>query len=110
MKTSSGKEAISRVRVDIFGETCTVRGDGADPEYIAGLARMVDERMRDLAGQAPSLPRTRLALLVALNMADELTQARSATLSEDVPDQSLIVQKTRYLIGLLDEGMVGDGF
>lgn len=109
----SGSDTVSRVRVDIYGETCTVRGDGADPEYIAGLARLVDERMRDLATQAPSLTRAKLATLVALNLADELMQARAGQRDDadpSAPDQALIVQKTRYLIDLLDEGMVGDGF
>ncbi len=109
--TSSGKETVSRVRVDIYGEPCTVRGDGADPEYIAEVARLVDRRMRELASQAPGLSRTKLATLVALNLADELLQERSTgTKGADLPDQDLIVQKTRYLIDLLDEGIVGDSF
>jgi hypothetical protein len=50
---------------------------------------------------------------VALNLADELMQARAGQRDDSdpsAPDQDLIVQKTRYLIDLLDEGMVGDGF
>jgi cell division protein ZapA len=103
------KETVSRVRVHIYGETCTVRGDGADPEYIAGLARLVDERMRELAAQSPSMTRARLALLVALNLADELMQEK-AERAKDGVDPDLIAQKTRHLIELLDEGIVGDSF
>jgi len=100
--------AISRLRVDIFGESCTVRGDGADPDYIAELARMVDQRMRDLAKQAPGMSRSRLAILVALNLADELMQSQSS--KDESVDQSLVVQKTRQLIELLDDGIIGDSF
>lgn len=109
MNGSSVKEAPARVRVDIFGETYTVRGDGANPEYIATLARAVDERMRELAARSPAMPRNRLAVLVALNLADDLTQCRLEK-ADRGPDPELLMQKTRYLIGLLDEGMIGDGF
>ncbi|MBW7857324.1 MAG: cell division protein ZapA [Leptonema sp. (in: Bacteria)] len=100
---------INRLRVDIFGEMCTVRGE-ADPDYIASLARIVDERMRELATQAPTLTRSKLALLVALNLADELTQSqiKNSDDSDDLISGSLVAQKTRYLIDLLDEGIVGD--
>ena len=36
--------------VEIFGQTYNVRGDG-DPDYLMELARFVDSRMREVAGQ-----------------------------------------------------------
>lgn len=99
--------APGRVRVDIFGEAYTVRGEesGTDADYIATLARTVDERMRELAARAPGMAKHRLAVLVAMNLADELAQSR---VEEPAVDNEVVVQKTRYLIGLLDEGIVGD--
>lgn len=109
MTAAAVRPSPGRVRVDICGESYTVRGDEADPEYIAGLARTVDERMRELAARSPGMAKTRLAVLVALNLADELAQCQVEK-ADHVPDPDLVVQKTRYLIGLLDEGMIGDGF
>lgn len=102
--------APARVRVDIFGESYTVRGEegGTDAEYVAALARTVDERMRELSARAPGMAKHRLAVLVAMNLADELAQARQSGPEEASVDEEVVVQKTRYLIGLLDEGIVGD--
>lgn len=109
MMSATTQKSVNRLRVDIFGETCTVRGE-ADADYIASLARVVDERMRELAVQAPSLTRSKLALLVALNLADELAQSKSTDETNDLISGSLVAQKTRYLIDLLDEGIVGEAY
>lgn len=102
--------APERVRVDIFGESYTVRGEegGTDADYVATLARTVDERMRELSARAPGMAKHRLAVLVAMNLADELAQSRQSGFDDSLVDQEVVVQKTRYLIGLLDEGIVGD--
>jgi cell division protein ZapA len=42
------------------------------PAYIQKLADYVDERMRAIAGTAKSLPLNRMAILAALNIADDL--------------------------------------
>lgn len=61
----------NRVTVQICNEEYVVRGN-ARPEYIERLARQVDERIRALAERHPRASVGRLAVLAALNLADEL--------------------------------------
>jgi len=98
------KAAPVRATVQILGERYTIRGE-ADPEYIAEVGRMVDDRMREMQNMAPNLSSRKLAVLAAINMADELLQMRNARSIED--DQEVML-RTRRLINLLDEGLVGD--
>ena len=64
-----------RVTVEIFGEKHTIRGDGS-PEYIQGLAREVDKKMRLIAQRIPRLSVHQVAILTALNYADELAKLK----------------------------------
>lgn len=67
----------TRVEVQIYGEPYVVRaGDEAEHDYILRLARSVDARMRELADRNPALSVTRVAVLAALNLADELWKLR----------------------------------
>jgi cell division protein ZapA len=59
--------------VEIFGQTYNVRGEG-DPEYLAELARFVDGRMREVAAQVATVDPLKIAILAALNIADELSR------------------------------------
>lgn len=63
------------VTVAIFGETYNVRGEG-DPAYLTELARIVDDRMREIAPQVPTGDPTKIAILAALNIADEFSRYR----------------------------------
>ncbi len=62
------------VKVKIFGMEYKVRGD-SEPGYIESLARMVDEKMRQL-GQPGGVQTDKAAILAAFNMADELVKTR----------------------------------
>ncbi|MGZ5433567.1 MAG: cell division protein ZapA [Thermoanaerobaculia bacterium] len=61
--------------VEIFGQTYNVRGDG-DPDYLMELARLVDIRMREVAGQVATVDPMKIAILAALNIADEFSRYR----------------------------------
>ena len=61
--------------VEIFGQTYNVRGDG-DPDYLLELARFVDNRMREVAAQVATVDPMKIAILAALNIADELSRYR----------------------------------
>src|SRR5262245_48228628 len=50
-----------------------------DPDYVQQLASFVDEKMRDAGESTPSADSLRLAVLAALNIADELFRCRDAT-------------------------------
>jgi cell division protein ZapA len=57
------------VRVEIFDQSYNLRG--SDAEYITKLADFVDTKMRTLAEQTSTVDSLRLAVLTALNIADE---------------------------------------
>ena len=61
--------------VEIFGQTYNVRGDG-DPDYLMELAQFVDTRMREVAAQVATVDPAKIAILAALNIADEFSRFR----------------------------------
>ena len=61
--------------VEIFGQSYNVRGEG-DPDYLTELARFVDARMRDVASQVATVDPMKIAILAALNIADEFSRYR----------------------------------
>lgn len=63
------------VKVTIFGTEYAIRGD-ADPAYVNRLAKYVEDKMLELTGGSTSSATVRLAVLAALNVADELFQLK----------------------------------
>jgi cell division protein ZapA len=61
--------------VEIFGQTYNVRGEG-DPNYLTELAQFVDSRMREVASQVATVDPMKIAILAALNIADEFSRYR----------------------------------
>ena len=57
------------VRVEIFDQAYNLRG--SDSEYILKLAEYVDTKMRAVAEATNTIDTVRLAVLAALNIADE---------------------------------------
>jgi cell division protein ZapA len=57
------------VRVEIFDQAYNLRG--SDAEYILKLAEYVDAKMRAVAEATNTIDTVRLAVLAALNIADE---------------------------------------
>jgi cell division protein ZapA len=70
------------VPVEIQGQRYPIRST-LDPEYVARLATYVDEKMRAAADATPTGDSVRLAVLAALNIADELFRCRDAKYSRD---------------------------
>ncbi|MDR1702751.1 MAG: cell division protein ZapA [Sporomusaceae bacterium] len=63
-------EEKNKVTVEIFGNSYALKGN-IEPDRITQLARAVDARMRKTAKENPRLPPLKVAVLVALNIADE---------------------------------------
>jgi cell division protein ZapA len=59
----------SSVRVEIFDQGYSL--SGPDPQYILKLAEYVDAKMRAVAEQTHTVDTVRVAVLAALNIADE---------------------------------------
>lgn len=96
MSESNGNGA-GNVRVEIYDQTYHLRG--SDPEYIAELAEYVDTKMRLIAQQASTVDSLRLAVLSALNIADELHVLKRKYESID----SDYNERAGHLAGALDE-------
>jgi len=74
MATAAKDQAVkdaqnNSVRVEIFDQAYNLRG--SDPEYILKLAEYVDTKMRAVAEATNTIDTVRLAVLAALNIADE---------------------------------------
>jgi len=65
------------VHVEIFGQSYALRA-GEDPAYIERIAGFVDKEMSEVGKLAGSVDSSRIAVLAALNIADQLFQARSS--------------------------------
>ena len=61
--------AAPPVRVEIYDQVYNLRG--VDAEYIMKLAEFVDGKMRTVGEQTSTIDSLRLAVLAALNIADE---------------------------------------
>ena len=85
------------VRVEIFDQAYNLRG--SDPQYIMKLAEYVDSKMRAVAEATNTIDTVRLAVLAALNIADEyhLLQRKSDGGTSDFQ------KRAHRLAGALDE-------
>jgi cell division protein ZapA len=63
------------VHVEIFGQTYAVKA-GADAGYVESLAAFVDGRMKDVSRASGAVDSLRIAVLAALNLADEVHRLR----------------------------------
>jgi cell division protein ZapA len=88
--------------VEIFGALYHVRGD-KDPEYLRELADEVDQKMREIAQQVSTVDTGKIAILVALNLTDELFQCRK----HQDGDRGEIEEKVQELAGKLGKALQG---
>ena len=86
----------SSVEVNIFDQVYNLRG--SDPEYMVELAEYVEAKMRAIGEQNDMLDSVQLAVLAALNIADE--EARLRTQLEDAESRKRSpkrrIQKIRF--------------
>ena len=68
-------EKGNQVQVEIFGQTYSVKS-GGDPAYVEKLAAYVDEEMKDVSRASGAVDSLRVAVLAALNLADECFRLR----------------------------------
>lgn len=88
------------VTVSIFGNRYTLRSEG-EAEQLEQLAAEVDARMREAAGAGGAMGADRVAVLVALNLADELLRERGARHE----DRETVRERTGRIIAILDDGL-----
>lgn len=76
-----------RVRVNIFNQSYALRSDSGG-EHIERVARVVDERMRHIASQLATHDVAKVAVLAALNLADELQRLKDSQAGEGTARQA----------------------
>jgi cell division protein ZapA len=97
------RRATTSVSVDIYDQTYHLRAH--DPAYIEKLAATVDSKMRAVSANGNTVDSLRVAVLAALNIADELlrlqeqTRSLHGTMSES---QTSLRSRANSLSGLLD--------
>jgi cell division protein ZapA len=89
--------APAPIRVEIYDQVYNLRG--VDADYILHLAEFVDTKMRSVAEQTSTIDSLRLAVLAALNIADEyhILKKKYDLLAGEY------VQRAGALSGALDE-------
>ena len=70
------------IPVEINGQRYPIRSS-LEPEYVTRLASYVDEKVRAAGESTPNGDALRLAVLAALNIADELFRCRDANNARD---------------------------
>jgi len=95
-----GKLDSTTTSVEIFGQSYNVRGEG-DPDYLTELARFVDSRMREVAAQVSTVDPVKIAILAALNIADEFSRFRK----ERDSATGLWIEKTEELSARLTKAI-----
>ena len=103
------RRTSTSVSVDIYDQTYHLRAP--DPEYIQKLANTVDAKMRAVSANSNTVDSLRVAVLAALNIADELLRLQEhcrllhGTMSET---QTVLRTRANSLSGLLDS-VLDDG-
>ncbi|MBV9075341.1 MAG: cell division protein ZapA [Acidobacteria bacterium] len=98
MATAKASQAAAgSIRVEIYDQAYNLRG--IDPEYIVKLAEYVDLKMRAVSEKTATADSLRVAVLAALNIADEyhLLKKRYDAIA------SIYEQRASSLSGMLDE-------
>lgn len=85
------------VTVSIFGKEYTLRG-AADADYVREVAAFVDRRMNEVARGSTVASTARVAILAAVNIADELLREQRRRLEDQATLEDRSEQLTRLLV------------
>jgi cell division protein ZapA len=94
---------LQAITVEIYDQTYRLRG--TNRSYVERLAAMVDAKMRAVAAQGRTVDSLRVAVLAALNLADELarTSDRYEAVTTPVDSPASLRDRAHSLSGMLDE-------
>jgi cell division protein ZapA len=91
----------NQIKITIFGQEYSVKAP-ADPTYIKNIAEYVDTKMREVqSGFSSTQSSNRIAILSAMNITDELFNAKKKGDS----DNNEVEEKITSLIDLIDESV-----
>ena len=91
----------NQIKITIFGQEYSVKAP-ADPTYIKKIAEYVDTKMREVqSGFSSTQSSNRIAILSAMNITDELFNAKKQGDSES----NEVEEKITSLIELIDDSI-----
>ena len=90
-------ERSESVTVIIFGREYTLRGD-ADVDYVQRVAAFVDERMSEVARSSSVASTAKVAILAAVNIADELFREQQKRMETTATLEDRSIHLTRLLV------------
>lgn len=96
-----GDEGGRIVTVEINGQRYPIRS-GLDEQYVLALAAYVHQKIRAAADLTPTSDNLRLAVLAALNIADEYFRCREGEKARS----GRLIERTEQLEKLLDEVLI----
>ena len=94
------RENKNITEVEIYRELYKIVNN-APPEYTQALARYVDEKMKEVSQSTSTVSSTKIAVLAALNIADELFKIKKELNTE----KKIIVKETDHLYRLIHDNL-----
>jgi len=82
---------MQTIQVEIHGQRYALRSD-LDPQYVSEVAAYLDEKMKLAARELTTADPLRVAVIAALNVADELFRARTAATSTTSSEGKLLAR------------------
>lgn len=92
------KEKRNITEVEIYKESYKIVND-ASPKYTQSLAKYVDEKMKDISQNASTVSSMKVAVLAALNIADDLFKVKGELKTE----KEIIEKETDSLYRLIKD-------
>ena len=80
------------VHVDIRGQRYAIKS-ALDPKYVADIAAFVDSRMELAGRELATIDTVRIAVIAALNIADDLFRARSDSAEGRAQSRALEIER-----------------
>ncbi|HZZ39052.1 MAG TPA: cell division protein ZapA [Acidobacteriaceae bacterium] len=105
---AGGTADAQAITVEIYDQTYRLRG--SDRAYVERLAALVDGKMRAVASAGRTVDSLRVAVLAALNLADELTrlEERYSAVTRSGDSAASMRSRAHSLTGLLDEVLAAE--
>jgi len=80
------------VKIAIFGQDYPIRANVGDEDYVRSIAKYVDEKMREIDETMRPSSSMKIAILTALNIADELISLKKEK-SDDLAEHQKEVDR-----------------
>lgn len=88
------------MKIEIFDQSYNVQADGNE-EYLTELAEYVDSKMREVAEATRMADSLKVAVLAALNVADEMFRTREKNARLEGP----IRERVEKCLGMVDTAL-----